>query len=66
MSYKSFGLTLIGGMTAASVLTLLVIPVFYTFFDDLRIAVARTLKGVLTRRGHPRANLSTSEEGSGG
>jgi HAE1 family hydrophobic/amphiphilic exporter-1 len=35
LSYKSFGLTLIGGMTTATVLTLLVVPVFYTFFDDL-------------------------------
>ena len=36
LSYKSFGLTLIGGMTTATILTLLVVPVFYTFFDDLR------------------------------
>lgn len=36
LSYKSFGLTLIGGMTTATVLTLLVVPVFYTFFDDAR------------------------------
>ncbi len=36
ISYKSFGLTLIGGMTTATLLTLLVIPLFYTFFDDLR------------------------------
>jgi len=35
-SYKSFGLTLIGGMTTATVLTLLVVPVFYTLFDDVR------------------------------
>lgn len=37
LSYKSFGLTLIGGMTTATFLTLLVVPVFYTFFDDLRL-----------------------------
>ncbi|MCB9399684.1 MAG: efflux RND transporter permease subunit, partial [Acidobacteria bacterium] len=36
LSYKSFGLTLIGGMTTATILTLLVVPVFYTLFDDLR------------------------------
>ena len=36
LSYKSFGLTLIGGMTTATVLTLLIVPIFYTFFDDLR------------------------------
>ncbi len=36
ISYTSFALTLIGGMTTATLLTLLVVPVFYTFFDDLR------------------------------
>ncbi|MCP5524591.1 MAG: efflux RND transporter permease subunit [Verrucomicrobiales bacterium] len=43
LSYKSFGLTLIGGMTTATLLTLLVVPVFYTFFDDARTAVSRLL-----------------------
>jgi len=47
MSYKSFGLTLIGGMTSATVLTLLIIPVCYTFFDDARVAFARVLKRIL-------------------
>jgi hydrophobic/amphiphilic exporter-1 (mainly G- bacteria), HAE1 family len=36
LSYTSFGLTLVGGMTTATFLTLLVVPVFYTLFDDLR------------------------------
>jgi hydrophobic/amphiphilic exporter-1 (mainly G- bacteria), HAE1 family len=49
MSYKSFGLTLIGGMTTATILTLLIIPVFYTFFDDARVAFARTLKRILAK-----------------
>jgi HAE1 family hydrophobic/amphiphilic exporter-1 len=40
LSYTSFGLTLVGGMTTATLLTLLVVPVFYTLFDDLRLAVA--------------------------
>ncbi|MEM9556253.1 MAG: efflux RND transporter permease subunit [Acidobacteriota bacterium] len=35
LSYRSFGLTLIGGMTVATLLTLLVVPVAYTLFDDL-------------------------------
>ncbi|MDA1275421.1 MAG: efflux RND transporter permease subunit [Verrucomicrobia bacterium] len=46
MSYKSFGLTLIGGMTTATILTLLVVPIFYTFFDDLRGITAGALKWV--------------------
>lgn len=48
MSYKSFGLTLIGGMTTATLLTLLVVPVFYTFFDDARQGFKNALsRGVL-------------------
>src|SRR5690606_14027627 len=43
LSYKSFGLTLMGGMTAATLLTLLVIPVFYTFFDDARCTMMALL-----------------------
>ncbi len=49
LSYKSFGLTLIGGMTTATLLTLLVVPVFYTFFDDLRGLAAASLSRVLPR-----------------
>jgi len=44
LSYKSFGLTLIGGMTTATVLTLLVVPVFYTLFDDLRLVVGAAIR----------------------
>jgi HAE1 family hydrophobic/amphiphilic exporter-1 len=56
LSYTSFGLTLVGGMTTATLLTLLVVPVFYTLFDDLRHAVAGFagwLAGLARRR--PRA-----------
>lgn len=37
LSYTSFSLTLIGGLATATLLTLLVVPVFYTMFDDLRL-----------------------------
>jgi HAE1 family hydrophobic/amphiphilic exporter-1 len=43
LSYKSFGLTLIGGMTTATLLTLLVVPVAYTLFDDARAALTSLL-----------------------
>ncbi|CAM2007600.1 efflux RND transporter permease subunit [Acanthopleuribacter pedis] len=36
LDYMSFGMTLIGGMTTATVLTLLVVPWAYTIFDDFR------------------------------
>lgn len=49
LSYKSFGLTLIGGMTTATVLTLLVVPIFYTFFDDARLGFARVLRRAVNR-----------------
>ncbi len=49
LSYRSFGLTLIGGLTTATLLTLLVIPVFYTFFDDARAIVSGTLKRAARR-----------------
>ena len=50
LSYTSFSLTLIGGMTTATLLTLLVVPVFYTLFDDLRLAFGRTLRRVVGQR----------------
>jgi len=62
LSYRSFGLTLIGGLTTATLLTLLVIPVFYTFFDDARIITGAALRRALgrKRRGEPApASLGT-------
>jgi HAE1 family hydrophobic/amphiphilic exporter-1 len=41
LSYRSFGLTLIGGMITATLLTMLVVPVFYTLIEDGRAALAR-------------------------
>ena len=46
LSYKSFGLTIVGGMTSATILTLLVVPVFYTLFDDVQQAVRNIMAGV--------------------
>lgn len=50
LSYTSFGLTLIGGMTTATFLTLLVVPLAYTFFDDLRAKVSTALRRALAPR----------------
>lgn len=49
LSYKSFGLTLIGGLTTATLLTLLVVPVFYSFFDDARAAVTGAIRQAMGR-----------------
>lgn len=51
LSYTSFGLTLIGGMTTATLLTLLVVPIFYTLIEDLRDAVTRAAARGLRRKG---------------
>jgi HAE1 family hydrophobic/amphiphilic exporter-1 len=49
LSYKSFGLTLIGGMVTASLLTLLVVPVTYTLFEDAREWLLGSLREALRR-----------------
>ncbi len=51
LSYTSFSLTLIGGMTTATLLTLLVVPVFYTLFDDAREYLLQSFFGSFARRG---------------
>ncbi len=50
LSYTSFGLTLIGGMVTATLLTMLVVPVFYTLFEDLRSAFGRAVQTVMGGR----------------
>ncbi len=57
-SYKSFGVALIGGMTVATLLTLLVVPVLYTLFDDARIALEGVVQKVWFRK---RQALLTAE-----
>jgi HAE1 family hydrophobic/amphiphilic exporter-1 len=49
LSYTSFALTLIGGMVTATLLTLLVVPVFYTLFEDARTAVVEALGALVDR-----------------
>jgi HAE1 family hydrophobic/amphiphilic exporter-1 len=50
LSYTSFGYTLIGGLASATLLTLLVVPVFYTLFDDARSSLEGVLRLVLRRK----------------
>lgn len=59
LSYTSFALTLIGGMTTSTLLTLLVVPVFYTFFDDLRETFGSTVRQVWRRRGDGSAHAGS-------
>jgi HAE1 family hydrophobic/amphiphilic exporter-1 len=50
LNYGPFGKTLVGGMTTATILTLVVVPVSYTYFDDLRIAAAEWARRIFWRR----------------
>jgi len=59
LSYKSFGLTLIGGLTTATLLTLLVVPIFYTFFDDARAAFTGILRQAAAKRRQSKAVAET-------
>ncbi len=50
--YSSMGRAMIGGLLCATFLTLFVVPLFYTYLDlrdDLRVALRRTVSGVLAR-----------------
>jgi len=59
LSYKSFGLTLIGGLTTATFLTLLVVPVFYSLFDDLGTVVTTTIRRAGRRKARGEAAQPT-------
>ena len=48
--YGPFGKTLVGGMTTSTILTLVIVPVSYTAFDDLRVLVTRWTARVFKRR----------------
>ena len=47
--YGPFGKTLVGGMTTSTILTLIVVPVSYTAFDDLRVMVEKWFARVFRR-----------------
>ena len=53
MSFKSFGYMLIGGMTSATLFTLLAVPVFYTLIDDAQKALMNILASILDRSPEP-------------
>jgi hypothetical protein len=61
VSYKGFGLTLIGGMSAATLLTLLLVPVFYVLLDNAREAFGRIVLGA---RAAPRPTATPACSGS--
>lgn len=47
--YAPLGRTMMGGLLASTFLTLLVVPLFYTFLDDLRLALRRVVTAAFSR-----------------
>ena len=50
ISYAPLGRTMMGGLLASMVLTLVLVPLFYTFFDDFRNAVQRIMASAFGNR----------------
>lgn len=51
MPYAPLGITMMGGLIVSTLLTLLVVPLFYTFLDDLRLVLGRIAKGAFRAQG---------------
>ena len=49
MPYAPLGRTLMGGLLSSTFLTLLVVPLFYTYLDDLGLFLRKLMSGVLPR-----------------
>ncbi|HLA39808.1 MAG TPA: efflux RND transporter permease subunit, partial [Candidatus Glassbacteria bacterium] len=49
LSYAPMGRTMIGGLVTSTLVTLVAVPLLYTFFDDLRLYGARIMKGFFGR-----------------
>ncbi|MDP6041707.1 MAG: efflux RND transporter permease subunit, partial [Candidatus Latescibacteria bacterium] len=48
--YYPMGRTMMGGLISSTFLTLVVVPLFYTFLDDLRMLLQRVTSGAFSRR----------------
>ncbi len=49
INFQSFGLVLIGGMTSATLFTLLAVPVFYTLIEDAQKSLSNILASMFDR-----------------
>jgi len=49
--YDTLGLAMIGGLVASTFMTLFMVPLFYSLFDDLRVFAARFVASASSARG---------------
>ena len=49
VSYAPMGRTMIGGLVTSTLVTLIAVPLLYTFFDDLRNYGAKSMAGFTGR-----------------
>ena len=53
MPYAPLGRTMMGGLLASTVLTLVIVPLCYTLFDDLRVLLQRIAASAFARNAAP-------------
>ena len=51
LAYAPLGRTMIGGLLASMVLTLMLVPLFYTFFDDFRDVTQKIMASAFGKKG---------------
>jgi HAE1 family hydrophobic/amphiphilic exporter-1 len=54
VNFRSFGLVLIGGMTSATLFTLLAVPIFYTLIEDAQEGLSNILASVFNKAPAPK------------
>jgi HAE1 family hydrophobic/amphiphilic exporter-1 len=65
LPYAPLGRTMIGGLLAATLLTLVIVPLFYALLDDLREFVGRIWSSIFTRPAPPPPTVSGAAAGVG-
>jgi HAE1 family hydrophobic/amphiphilic exporter-1 len=65
MPYAPLGRTMIGGLLAATLLTLVIVPLFYALLDDLREFVGRVWSSIFARPVTPPPTVSGAAAGVG-
>lgn len=65
ISYAALGISVMGGLTASVILSLFVVPLFYTFFDDLRLHWMGLAARLVTKKApHPEIVMSVQSSDS--